>query len=49
MAEILEESYHIEKRQGKEEMGGKPSKHLHAKAPLEEKKGPKPLPKGRRK
>ena len=38
MVEILEESYHAEKRQGKEEMGGKSSKYLHAKAPLEEKK-----------
>ena len=35
MAEILEESYYAEKRQGKEEVGGKASKQLHVKAPLE--------------
>ena len=37
MAEILEESYHAEKHHGKEEMGGKHSTNLHAKAPLGEK------------
>ena len=38
VAEILEESYHAEKRQGKEEVGGKSSKYVHAKGPSEEKK-----------
>ena len=49
MAEILEESYHAEKRQGKEEMGGRPSKHFHANAPLEEKEGTEATTKGKKK
>ena len=48
MAEIFKVSYYAEKCQSKEEVGGKSSKHLQAKASWKEKGVPKFTTKGKK-